>query len=93
MPPRIIRCPLPICWGVKPGQAAKWRPCRKLVGVPTAATNAVAVAGFPGRPHMQLLANRGVIMTNVPLHTPDTAPAESRDKLQAVQSKMGFIPN
>lgn len=32
-------------------------------------------------------------MTDFPLHTPDTAPAESRDKLEAVQAKMGFIPN
>lgn len=32
-------------------------------------------------------------MADFPLHTLDTAPAESRDKLEAIQSKMGFIPN
>lgn len=32
-------------------------------------------------------------MADFPLHTLDTAPAQTRDKLEAVQSKMGFIPN
>lgn len=32
-------------------------------------------------------------MVDFPLHTLETAPAEARDKLEAVQSKMGFIPN
>lgn len=32
-------------------------------------------------------------MTDFPLHTLDTAPAEARDKLAGVESSMGFIPN
>lgn len=32
-------------------------------------------------------------MSDFKLHTMDSAPAESRDMLNAVQSKMGFVPN
>jgi uncharacterized peroxidase-related enzyme len=33
------------------------------------------------------------MMTDFPLHTIDSAPQESRQKLEAVQSRMGFLPN
>ncbi|WP_435101846.1 carboxymuconolactone decarboxylase family protein [Arhodomonas sp. AD133] len=32
-------------------------------------------------------------MATFPLHTTDTAPAAARERLEAVQSRMGFIPN
>ncbi|MDN3552570.1 carboxymuconolactone decarboxylase family protein [Halomonas almeriensis] len=32
-------------------------------------------------------------MTDFTLHTPESAPAESRERLSAAQQKMGFVPN